>query len=211
MDILLARPQRALVLLSAVEHRVIQPTALGTTQIKFLKTHPNKEVRASAAKILAANTPGKRQDVIDSYMPALSLKGNAAHGRKIYEERCSICHRLGGEGHAVGPDLVTVKTTGKEKIMVNIIDPNREVAPQYQAFEIELKDGDSLIGIIANENGNSVTLRRPLGVEDVILRSKIQRIKNQNLSLMPEGIEAGLKHQDVADLLEFITTADAGH
>ena len=94
--------------------------------------------------------------------------------------------------------------------MVNVLDPNREVAPQFQAYEVELKDGDDLIGIIANENANSVTIRQAFGKEDVVLRSNIAKIRNQQMSLMPEGVEAGMQHQDMADLLEYITTADAG-
>jgi len=40
------------------------------------------------------------------------------------------------------PDLVTVKAEGKAKNLVNILDPNREVAPAYIAFTIETKDDD---------------------------------------------------------------------
>jgi len=38
---------------------------------------------------------------------------------------------------ALGPDLVTVKNTGKEKLLVNIIDPNREVRPEFASYIIE--------------------------------------------------------------------------
>ena len=140
-------------------------------------------------------------------MPALQLKGEAAHGKQLYEQRCSSCHRLGGEGHALGPDLVTVQATGKEKMLGNILDPNREVAPQFQAYEVELKDGDSLIGLVGNETASSITVRQAFGKEEVVPRSNIARIRNQNQSLMPEGLEAGLKAQDVADLLEYVSTA----
>lgn len=124
-------------------------------------------------------------------------------------QRCSMCHRLGGSGHQVGPDLVTVKTSGKEKILINILDPNREVAPQYQAYEVELKDGDSLVGILVNGTANSLTVRQPYGKEEIVMLANVSRKKSQNQSLMPEGLEAGLKPQDFADLLEYICTADA--
>jgi len=209
MTILLARPERATVLLKTIETGTIHQNELTTAQIKFLRNHKDKNLRALAEKILGPVVVSRRQDVIDAFMPALNLKANAAHGKKIYEERCFSCHRLGGEGHQLGPDLVTVKNTGKEKMLVNILDPNREVAPQFQAFEVELKDGDSLIGIIANENATSVTVRQAFSKEDVVMRSNIKQKKSQNQSLMPEGLEAGLQPQDLADLLEYISTADA--
>ncbi len=208
LNVLLARPDRAEVLLGAIAAKKIQSSELTTAQIKFLRNHRNKAVKELAATALGPVVVSKRQDVIDAFGAALTLTGDATHGKKIYEERCSSCHRSSGEGHQLGPDFVTVKTTGKEKIMVNILDPNREVAPQYTAVSIELKDGDSLIGIIANEDANSVTIRQAFGKEDVVLRSNIASRRNQQLSLMPEGVEAGMQPQDMADLLEYITTAD---
>jgi lambda repressor-like predicted transcriptional regulator len=51
-------------------------------------------------------------------------------------------------------------------------------------------------------------LRRAFGKEDVIPRDKIASMKSQGASIMPEGLESGLTPQDVANLLEFITTAN---
>jgi putative heme-binding domain-containing protein len=142
-------------------------------------------------------------------LPALRLAGDKVNGQKIYLERCASCHRLGNAGHALGPDLATVKTAGKEKLLVNILDPNREVAPNYLAYLVETKDGQSLVGLIANETATSLTLRQAFGQESVLLRSNLQRFESQKLSLMPEGLDAGLSPQGMADLLEFITAGDA--
>lgn len=207
LNVLLARPQRALVLLDAVQNKVVGRAELTTAQIKFLHNSRDKAVRTEAEKVLAGLNVAKRQDVVNQFMLALQLKGDAAHGKLLYEQRCSSCHRLGGEGHALGPDLVTVQATGKEKMLGNILDPNREVAPQFQAYEVELKDGDSLIGLVGNETASSITVRQAFGKEEVVPRSNIARIRNQNQSLMPEGLEAGLKPQDIADLLEYVSTA----
>ena len=73
-------------------------------------------------------------------MPALNLTGDAASGRKTYLERCVSCHRSSGEGFALGPDFVTVKATGKEKLLTNIIDPNGEIVDRARFFEV-MKSG----------------------------------------------------------------------
>ena len=205
LDVLLSRPQRALVLLNAVQNKTIGRAELTTAQIKFLNNSRDKNVRTEAQTVLAGLNVAKRQDVMNQFMPALTLKGWKCAWQKALRRRCSSCHRLGGEGHALGPDLVTVQATGKEKMLGNILDPNREVAPQFQAFEVELKDGDSLIGLIGNETASSLTVRQAFGKEEVVQRSNIARLRNQNQSLMPEGLEAGLKAQDVADLLEYVS------
>ena len=209
LAILLARADRALVLLQAIQSGAIQGTVLTTSQEKFLRGHRDAKIREITARVLGAKVAGTRQQVIDSFLPALGLKGNTVRGRKIYEERCISCHRLGGEGFALGPDLVTVKNTGREKLLVNILDPNREVRPDYVSYVVETKDDESLIGIIAAETGSSVTVRQAFGKEDVISRARIKKMQSQGQSLMPEGLEAGLSPQDLADLLEWIENADA--
>ena len=89
--------------------------------------------------------------------------------------------------------------------MANILDPNREVPPNYFGYTVETSDGDSYTGLIVNETAGSVTVRQPLGVETVVPRARIATMRASTLSLMPEGLEEGLTHQDLADLIGFIT------
>ncbi len=205
LTVLLARPERVAILLNAVEKGSIRPGDLTSPQIKFLKNHRDDGLRARAQKLLAAVAVARRDDVVKSFQPALALAGNPARGKKIYTERCASCHRYDGMGFALGPDMVTVKNSGKEKMLVNILDPNREVAPNYKAFEVETRDGESSIGLVANETPTSVTLLQAFGKQNVILRSQIKKLQSQDQSLMPEGLEAGLKPQDLADLLDYIS------
>jgi len=207
VTVLLARPDRVLALLKAIEAGTIRATDLTTPQTKFVRGHSDKSVRELAAKVLSAQQASTRQQAVDSFLPAIDLKGDAVHGKKIYQDRCISCHRLGGEGHALGPDLVTVKNSGKEKMLVNILDPNREVRPDYMSYVVETKDDESYIGLVANETATSVTIRQAYGKENIINRSNIKKMQSQGQSLMPEGLEAGLKPQDLADLIEYIETA----
>jgi putative heme-binding domain-containing protein len=207
--VLLGRPERAIALLNAIAAGALQPDDLTTAQMKFIRNHRDPDVRKLAAKVFANYRVKSRQDVIDAYQSTLNLTGDAARGKQIYLQRCSQCHRLGGNGYQVGPDLVTVKTAGKEKNLINILDPNREVAPAYIAFTIETKDDESLVGVIADETTSSITVRQPFGKTDTLMRSKLKSMQSQGQSLMPEGLEQGLTPQDFANLLEYIATADA--
>jgi len=206
LTVLLARPERAITLLKAVEHGAIRPVDLSSTQIKFLCSHRDPKLRQRAMAVLGNSPAGEREQIVKTLLPALNLQGDGSRGKAIYLERCSPCHRLGQDGHAVGPDLVSVKTSGKEKMLVSIIDPNREVQPAYLSYLIETRDDESLLGIIANENANTVTLREAFAKETVVPRSSIKKLQSLGQSLMPEGLEAGLAPQALADLLEFITT-----
>jgi len=204
---LLKRPERIKALLDAVEQGVIKPHELSAAQIKQLHAQRDTTVKAKVDKLFAQSQVAKRDDVVKSFEGALSLRGDAVKGRQIYTERCLSCHRAEGLGNALGPDLVTVKTTGKEKLLVNILDPNREVPPQFLAYAIDTKDGESYTGLVVNETPNNVTLRMAFGQEKAVPRSNIKKMESGGQSLMPEGLEANLTPQDLANLLEFIIMA----
>jgi putative membrane-bound dehydrogenase-like protein len=206
LTVLLARPERAMTLLKAVEQGAIRLSDLSSTQRKFLCSHRDPKLRQRAIAVLGNSPATEREQIVKSLLAALNLQGDSTHGKATYSERCSPCHRLGLDGHAVGPDLVSVKSSGKEKMLVNIIDPNREVQPAYLSYLIETKEDESLLGIIANETATTVTLREAFGKETVVPRSNIKKLQSLGQSLMPEGLEVGLTAQSLADLLEYITT-----
>src|SRR6185295_18373627 len=139
--------------------------------------------------------------VVDSYRGALSLKGEAVRGREVYRKLCVGCHRHGKEGKDVGPDLSTVKQRTPEELLVAILDPNREVNPQFVAVRIKTTSDQILDGLIASENATSVTLKRQEGLVDTILRINIDKLVRSTLSLMPEGLEKTVDPQQMADLI----------
>jgi len=202
--LLLRRSDRVNMLLNAIETERVPRSALGLADVDFLRSHREAKVRNQALSLFAQPNSTSRQEALDTFSPALKLEGVASRGQAIFQKLCSTCHRFGNEGHLLGPDLVTVKNSGREKILVNILDPNREVNSNYLSYAIETKDGESLLGIIASENANTVTLRMAGGMESVVARANIVSMQSQGKSLMPEGLETGLSPQEMADLLEFV-------
>ncbi|HVE39783.1 MAG TPA: PVC-type heme-binding CxxCH protein [Planctomycetota bacterium] len=165
----------------------------------------------SAEKQIKKSTPteapalvGDRKQIVESYKGALEKKGDALRGREVYRKNCIGCHRAGKEGTDVGPDLSTVKQRTPEELIVAILDPNREVNPQFVAVRILTKSGDVLDGLLAAETATSVTLKRQGGEVDTILMVRIEKMVRSTLSLMPEGLEKVLDQQALADLIQFI-------
>jgi len=107
-------------------------------------------------------------------------------------------------GFSVGPDLSAVANFGAEKILVNVLDPNREVNPQYLNYTIETDDLETHSGIITSESATSITLRRASGETDTILRVNIETIRSDNISIMPEGWEEAIDKQAMADLISYL-------
>ena len=87
-----------------------------------------------------------------------------------FAKLCAACHRLENAGFEVGPSLAAIKNRGPEAILLAVLDPNREVNPQYVNYLAVLNDGRTLSGIIAAESATSITLRRTEGASDVVPR-----------------------------------------
>jgi putative membrane-bound dehydrogenase-like protein len=204
LSILMQRTERIEPLLAALENGVVLRSELSVVQRDLLRSHRDAAIREQAEKVLGRAPVAARQSVVGAFQPALALRGQPKNGHKTFQARCISCHKLANEGQALGPDLATVKNAGKEKLLTNILDPNREVNSNYLSYLVETKDGESLAGLIVNESANSVTLRMAGGAESVISRANVVSLQSHGKSLMPEGLEEGLSQQDMADLLEFI-------
>src|SRR5262249_1033236 len=103
-----------------------------------------------------------------------------------------------------GPSLAALQNRGAEAILLNVLDPNREVNPQYVNYVVMTKDGRTFTGMIAAETATSVTLKRGDNLSDTILRIDIDRIGSTGLSLMPEGLEQQIDRQGMADLIAYL-------
>jgi putative heme-binding domain-containing protein len=195
-------------LVEALTQGRIDKSSFSAQQIQALANHSDSAVAGRARTLFNVATNAEREKLIQQFMSATRVTGDAAAGKTLYRDRCATCHRFGNEGHAVGPDVVTMKTAGKEKLLVNIIDPNREVAPNFQAWSVETTDGETISGLLLKDSAGSVTLATGGGAEATFIRAQVRKLSPQAISLMPEGLEAGLTTRQVADLLEFLSNPE---
>lgn len=207
-DTLFSRPEWTLAMLQAVAEEVIPLHELDSTRVRLLTTHSNAQIRAQAEKLLSSTPIGRRSEVLDSYRGALTAIGDASQGKEVFKKVCAACHQLAGVGHPTGPNLATMRNRGAENILANVIDPNREVNPQYLNYSVAMQDGRTLSGMIVAETANSITLKRADNATDSILRIDIAEMKNTGLSLMPEGLEKQIDQQAMADLLTYLLAVE---
>lgn len=205
-EVVFSRPARAAALIDAVTAGKIPVAQLNMIRLRqFAQSlDGNDLLKAKAQALLSAVAVGKREDVVNRYRPALHMRGNADNGRKIFVTTCAACHRLEGVGHEIGPNLAAMASRGAEAILVNVLDPNREVTPQFVEYVVETTDGRTLSGMLAAETASSITLRRAENISDVVLRTNIRRMRSGQVSIMPEGLEQQLDVQAMADLLSYL-------
>ena len=208
LDLLMGRDSWARSLLQQIEAGTVPPSEIDPTRWKLLSESSHEEVRVLALKLAKANTPADRLEVLTTYRPTLETPGDATRGKEIFKKNCAACHKLQNVGHELGPNLAAMKNRGAEAILVNVLDPNREVNPQFLNYLLLTTDGRSLSGILSAETATSVTLRKQENVSETVLRVDIESLKSTGQSLMPVGLEKQIDKAAMADLLEYLKTVE---
>jgi putative membrane-bound dehydrogenase-like protein len=203
-ETLFARPGWLNTFLDAVEKEKIKTSEIDPARIQLLQIAADPMIRRRSEKLFAGTQLSKRQDVVAEYQKALKLKGDARSGKEIFKKNCSACHRLEGVGETIGAELAAIKERGADFILLNILDPNREVLPKFITYYAVTDTGRTLTGMIAAETATSITLRRPDGASETLLRVNIQELRSTGMSFMPEGLEKQINQQEMADLLCYL-------
>jgi putative heme-binding domain-containing protein len=206
-DILLAgffNDQRRLpALLDAVKAGTVPAWAFGPARTRQLLQHNDPKIRQQAQALLS-DPLSNRQPIYDKYVPALTMKGDADRGRKVWQRVCSECHQLANEGSDVGPDLRTVTKRYKETLLADILMPNQNIEAGYEEYLVETTDGQQITGILAKETPTTLTLRRKKGEQDTVLRSKVKSMRSLSVSPMPENLDESITVEQMSDLIVFI-------
>jgi len=134
-----------------------------------------------------------------------SGKGEAAAGWKVFEARCAQCHTIYGKGGNVGPDLTGVGREDVNSILTNVLDPNLVIGAPYFVYVAKTKDGDVISGLLVEQSDQQVVLKDQTKTT-TIPRSQLEKLSVQNVSMMPEGLEAQLSEQEFRDLVAFLLT-----
>lgn len=172
----------------------------------WLPAPPPPTPRPIAAPV---GVPADRDRVLAEFRPALARSGDARLGAGLVRRLCLGCHYLHGQGQRVGPDLGGLAAKPAETLLMDLLAPNRQVAPDFAVHELTTTDGRSFLGLLVAESAARVTLRFPGSPDTTFVRSEIATLNPTERSLMPDGLEAGLSVQDMADLLTFLRAPDA--
>ena len=124
----------------------------------------------------------------------------------MFKAYCSACHQLEGVGQEVGADIRAIRDRGLEAVLLNIVDPNREVKPQFLTYAAELKTGRVVTGLVTAETATGLTIRRADGVSEAIPRSDVEALRSLGVSYMPEGLEKQIDVPAMADLLAYLNS-----
>ena len=135
---------------------------------------------------------------------AASRQHRSEEGTAVFEKNCGICHQLGGKGAKVGPQLDGIGSRGLDRLIEDILDPNRNVDQAFRVTVLALENGQVVSGLLLREEGEILVLADAQGKEMRIPRSSVAERKTSPLSPMPANFTDQISGEDFNRLLDYL-------
>jgi putative heme-binding domain-containing protein len=125
-------------------------------------------------------------------------------GIPVFEKNCGICHQLGGKGARIGPQLDGIGSRGVDRLVEDILDPNRNVDQAFRTTNLALKDGQVVSGLLLREEGEILVLADSQGKEVRVPKSSVEERQTSPLSPMPANLVDQVPEEDFYRLIAYL-------
>ena len=196
--------------------RSIPHTPQQVETLKSLASHYPESADLFAAALNPKSVSVGRPALTDTQawlqaLEAVQAPADLENGRRIFHHdrlaNCSHCHRHGGRGNVVGPDLSSLgNKQDRTWLLKSILEPSREMAPEYQPRTIILNDGRTFTGIRLRSYIKE-TIRDANGQNLTFDRSDVEAMVESPVSFMPSGLVHSLTDRELKDLLAFLESS----
>lgn len=205
---LLAAPDSALLLTKAVREQNL-PRSITDQVVSAAAAHTNAAVRDLFEVFLPEEQRAKRLGEAIDPKHILALTGDQKRGRHLFHEvatvQCRTCHRIGGQGGELGPDLSTIgKKLTRPKLLESILEPSKEIDPKWTTWLVESSSGRVYTGLLIEQSGEKVVIRDAQNKQYTLRPDEIEGMYPARNSLMPDLLLRDFTAQEVADLLAYL-------
>jgi cytochrome c oxidase cbb3-type subunit III len=142
------------------------------------------------------------------------LKGDAEVGRKLFFDEkgkaiCAKCHSVNREGGRIGPALDRIASRrSPEYVMESILQPSKDIDPDYEAVQVVTTKGTTIVGLRVNESNFSIQVREETGRFHSFDKRDLDSVTVLKKSLMPENMAEVLTVKELHDLFAFLMTLE---
>jgi putative membrane-bound dehydrogenase-like protein len=207
-EVLFGRKEWARAFLAVVEAGTIPSADVPVEQVRLLALLDDPAIDAAVRKHWGSVRPGTPEEKLAEVRrfnnDLRAGTGDLARGKAVFAKHCAVCHKLFGEGGTVGPDLTTSSRADTAWLLASIVDPAAVVRTQYAQYAAHTLDGAVRTGIIAEQDGASVTLVDAQAQKTRLSRDRIDALKELPTSLMPEKLLDALTPQERRDLFRYL-------
>ena len=179
--------------------------SLATYQTWFATTYPTQP----PAELPKSQTVQRYTlDELAAFLSESGGKGDPSRGKLVFEKAaCVKCHRFGGRGESIGPDLSSVAMRfQRREILESILHPSQVISDQYAAKTVTTVDGKVLMGMVAPQGDDAYIVLQPNAQKVTLAKTNIEAITPNKQSAMPEGLLNNLPLQEIADLFAYLNS-----
>ncbi|WP_336514417.1 PVC-type heme-binding CxxCH protein [Pollutibacter soli] len=177
------------------------PAKLSKFVQEFIFYNPDAAVRIQAGRYFTR--PGQVKSYnIDSI---LMQQPDAAKGKLLFQQNCTVCHKAGDIGNSIAPDLTKIsKKMDPPTLLDAIVNPNGAIVFGYEPWLANTKDGQSIYGFLVSQDSNFVVIKDISGEQHRLKTTSITSLKKQDKGLMPDPGSMGLTNKDLADITGYL-------
>ena len=174
--------------------------------VASVQTSRKKSVREEALTYLPQTTTNKSIKKEPTITELTALKVNTAKGQTIFMNNCAACHMVNSKGLDFGPALSGIGSKlPKEAMLDAILHPSAAISFGYEGWEIKMKDGSTIAGIVVSKTDKEIEMKFPGGGKIKINRNNIVDMKEMKESMMTADLHQSLTNQQMADLIGYLT------
>jgi putative heme-binding domain-containing protein len=207
------QPAAAELLLAAIESGKASPHVLKNAQVaarlRLIKIDALHERIARLTAALPADDERVRSLIAKRIAGFGQAKADVAAGKQAFTQVCAACHKIGGEGTKIGPDLDGIGNRGIERMAEDILDPSRNVDQAFRTTIVTTDDGRSINGLALREEGKVLVLADSQGKDVRVPTDNILERTVSPLSPMPANVAEQLSEAEFYQLLAFLLAQDA--
>lgn len=138
--------------------------------------------------------------------PVVASTGDTANGQRIFSRACSSCHRVNGQGGALGPELSRIGSRGRSLLTRKIRNPSETIVPGYVPVTLVTSEGQRVRGVKSSEDLYSIQIMDTTQRLQGYLKEDLREVVKEKVSLMPAFTAARLNDRDLEDLLSYLLT-----
>lgn len=163
-----------------------------------------KEQVAELTASLPTDAEARDKLIAERKKALISNMASAVRGAELFTKNCANCHQIAGKGALIGPQLDGIGLRGRDRILEDVLDPNRNVDVAFRSTTLQMNDGRVVTGLVRREEGALLVLADPLGKEFTVPKADVEEAKQTQISLMPANVGETITPADFADLATFL-------
>jgi len=166
---------------------------------------PNLTERLAKLTLGLPRAEVRTQELIDRRRAGfLAAKVDASVGKQVFAKQCATCHQIGGEGSRIGPQLDGIGNRGLDRLLEDVLDPNRNVDQAFRLTTLELKKGQVLSGLLLKEEGEVLVLADSQGKELRVRKDAVADRSTSQVSPMPADLGEKIPDADFYQLMAYL-------